>query len=559
VRALLRVALYLTLSVAALGARAQSVSVSPSSLFAGQSVTTSWSAIASPSATDWIGVYVPGSGDGAFVTWRYTDGSAASSASFNVPLNTATGSYELRIFSNDGFTRLATSNSLAVTAPPPATLSATPSSLTAGQSLSAAWGSIYTPSATDWIGLYPTGAADTGFVSWQYTDGTAAGNAPFLIPVNAAAGTYELRLFSNDGFTRLATSAGVSVAAAPPVTLSASPASVPTGGSSVSAAWTSIVAPSATDWIGLYNPGDPDTAFISWRYTDGAAASSVPFSIAASVAAGTYQLRLFSNNGFTRLATSAALTVGAPKLYFIEVDHLNTPRLVADSTGTTVWRWDQQEPFGNNVPDENPARLGTFDLPIRLPGQHSDAETGLHYNYFRDYDSSIGRYEESDPIGLRGGVNTYAYAIASPLIETDVAGLAVNVYCRPALVSNSGFFHCFVQVTCPSEGWSKTFSLFATWKLRGQKRMNSLEDETRKATFVGAAKPKACMLDDCGYEKIILNRYESFPSGTVQYGFPAPNSNSFVNGLLGGNLPSGAPSPDLAPGIDIPHPAFPQR
>jgi RHS repeat-associated protein len=80
------------------------------------------------------------------------------------------------------------------------------------------------------------------------------------------------------------------------------------------------------------------------------------------------------------------------------VDHLNTARLVADATGTTVWRWDQDEPLGLNVPDENPSGLGAFDLPLRLPGQYFDQETGLHYNFFRDYDPSIGRYGESDPI-----------------------------------------------------------------------------------------------------------------------------------------------------------------
>jgi len=106
-------------------------------------------------------------------------------------------------------------------------------------------------------------------------------------------------------------------------------------------------------------------------------------------------------------------------------DHLNTPRLVADATGTTVWRWDQQEPFGNNVPDENPSGLGAFDLPLRLPGQRYDAETGLHYNYFRDYDPSLGRYGESDPIGLRGGLNSYAYVRGSPLRFSDLLGLDV--------------------------------------------------------------------------------------------------------------------------------------
>jgi RHS repeat-associated protein len=72
---------------------------------------------------------------------------------------------------------------------------------------------------------------------------------------------------------------------------------------------------------------------------------------------------------------------------------------VADSTGTTVWRWDQAEPFGSKSADENPSGLGAFDLPLRLPGQRYDAETALHYNYFRDYDPSLGSYKQSDPIG----------------------------------------------------------------------------------------------------------------------------------------------------------------
>jgi RHS repeat-associated protein len=90
-----------------------------------------------------------------------------------------------------------------------------------------------------------------------------------------------------------------------------------------------------------------------------------------------------------------------------------------------VWRWDQAEPFGNNPANEDPdANSVAFDLPLRLPGQRYDAETGLHYNYFRDYDPSIGRYAESDLIGLRGGLNTYAYVDGSPLLYIDPLGWA---------------------------------------------------------------------------------------------------------------------------------------
>jgi len=89
-----------------------------------------------------------------------------------------------------------------------------------------------------------------------------------------------------------------------------------------------------------------------------------------------------------------------------------------------VWRWDQGEPFGANPANDDPdGNSVAFDLPLRLPGQRYDQETGLHYNYFRDYDPSLGRYAESDPIGLDGGLNTYAYVTGSPLSHDDQEGL----------------------------------------------------------------------------------------------------------------------------------------
>lgn len=77
-----------------------------------------------------------------------------------------------------------------------------------------------------------------------------------------------------------------------------------------------------------------------------------------------------------------------------------------------------------NVPDENPSGLGAFEFPMRYPGQYFDKETNLAYNKARDYDSALGGYKQSDPIGLRGGLNTFMYVSARPLQAIDPLGLA---------------------------------------------------------------------------------------------------------------------------------------
>jgi RHS repeat-associated protein/uncharacterized repeat protein (TIGR02543 family) len=120
-------------------------------------------------------------------------------------------------------------------------------------------------------------------------------------------------------------------------------------------------------------------------------------------------------------ATNSSATT--PDIYYIHADHLGTPRKITrPGDNKVVWTWES-EAFGNSLPDQNPSGLGNFVFNLRFPGQYYDAETGLHYNYFRDYDPRTGRYSESDPIGLNGGINTYGYVSNNPLSYTDPLGL----------------------------------------------------------------------------------------------------------------------------------------
>ncbi len=104
--------------------------------------------------------------------------------------------------------------------------------------------------------------------------------------------------------------------------------------------------------------------------------------------------------------------------YYIHNDHLNTPQVITNQSQQVVWMANY-EPFGKLAANQS----NSIELFSRFPGQYVDPETGLYYNYFRDYDPSIGRYIESDPIGLEGGINTYAYVGGNPINFKDIYGL----------------------------------------------------------------------------------------------------------------------------------------
>lgn len=126
-------------------------------------------------------------------------------------------------------------------------------------------------------------------------------------------------------------------------------------------------------------------------------------------------------------AYSPSQVTDANGTYSVFNDHLETPRLLVDDGGQVVWR-SVRTAFGETSTNEDYDANGTsISFNVRFPGQYFDGESGLHYNNFRDYDPSLGRYIQSDPIGLWGGANIYLYSLANPLTNYDRAGL----YCLP--------------------------------------------------------------------------------------------------------------------------------
>jgi RHS repeat-associated protein len=144
-----------------------------------------------------------------------------------------------------------------------------------------------------------------------------------------------------------------------------------------------------------------------------------------------------------------------PQMNYINADQLNTPRVITNETGTTLWQWDG-EAFGNTPPNENPSGAGNFAFNLRFPGQYFDVETNLNQNYYRDYDPTTGRYIESDPLGLYGGqISTYAYVGGNPISHTDPKGLDVYV----ANTSQVGGFHQKIVVDTPNGAYGQSFGM----------------------------------------------------------------------------------------------------
>lgn len=133
--------------------------------------------------------------------------------------------------------------------------------------------------------------------------------------------------------------------------------------------------------------------------------------IAESSASGAVQAEYVYLNGIPLAKIDGSGT------QYIHTDHLGTPVMMTDAARAIVWEIENR-PFGDGA-----TGTGTASFNLRFPGQYYDAESGLNYNYFRDYNPVVGRYIQADPIGLRGGVSLFGYTFSNPVNWIDSFGL----------------------------------------------------------------------------------------------------------------------------------------
>jgi RHS repeat-associated protein len=186
-------------------------------------------------------------------------------------------------------------------------------------------------------------------------------------------------------------------------------------------------------------------------------------------------------------------------LYYVQTDQLGAPRVITNSSKTIVWQW-HSDPFGNGAP------TGSLVYNLRFPGQYFDSETGHSYNYFRDYDPSTGRYIESDPFGLVGGLNSYRYVGDNPLVWEDKLGL------KPWVMNGKGDTTPCTYYDQMAKAHSKCKYYPAAAKIcRGQNTsVNSLVEAAiiQAWTFTSEKDDEATILDNLRQKLIMYDKQE---------------------------------------------------
>ncbi len=161
-----------------------------------------------------------------------------------------------------------------------------------------------------------------------------------------------------------------------------------------------------------------------WRQTFGANSSVTWFLFSNEGLLGEYNaaglpIRVYGWRQGGEWSTGLVWQLDVQGLHISHNDRLHAADILTSADeGEVVWD-GLRDGFGRTVTRSE----STTSLSMRFPGQSVDDSSGLHYNYFRDYDPALGRYYQTDPIGLAGGLSTYAYVSANPIVKSDSRGL----------------------------------------------------------------------------------------------------------------------------------------
>ena len=265
---------------------------------------------------DWVALFDASAPDTSFLDWKYLNGSrtapttGVTGATLQFTAPTTPGTYNIRFFANNGFTKLATSVTISVC--PCITVASTTVAPGAAINFTISGGPA---NPKDWVALFATGANDSSYIQWKYLNGsttapaTGVSSATLQFTAPTTPGTYNIRFFADNGFTRLATSVTITVGPSVTVTSTTVAPGAPIN-------FTVAGGPAnPRDWVGLYSASAPDTTIITWVYLSGSktppgsGVSGATLQFTAPTTPGTYNIRFFVNDTFTRLATSPTITV----------------------------------------------------------------------------------------------------------------------------------------------------------------------------------------------------------------------------------------------------------
>jgi len=161
------------------------------------------------------------------------------------------------------------------------------------------------------------------------------------------------------------------------------------------------------------------------------------------------------------------------RISYLHVDHLKTPRRATSEDGTVTWGWES-DAFGTQSPDEDVDDDARTNIRLRFLGQYHDIETGLHYNWYRYYSPSLGRYLQSEPIRFGNRLNTFNCVDQNPLSWIDFNGLCK---CGPGV--KCVFSQALeIALACLEGCLGRELTLTSGWRI-GERRGKKFTDHGR--------------------------------------------------------------------------------